>query len=133
MTPRFAPPLLLAVFVLCSPRPSLAQDRQWIWKPVGADSFIGALIAFDDGAGPALYAAGGFAHIEGVAAARVAKFDGQKWGPVGDGLSGDGVYSAAIHDDGSGPALYVGGVTTPDAIVTENIGVAERRRARRMK
>lgn len=31
------------------------------------------------------------------------------------------------------PALYVGGVTTPDAIVTENIGVAERRRARRMK
>ena len=33
----------------------------------------------------------------------------------------------------SRPALYVGGVTSPDAIVTENIGIAERRRARRLK
>lgn len=33
----------------------------------------------------------------------------------------------------SRPAVYVGGVTTPDAIVSENIGVAERRRARRVK
>jgi hypothetical protein len=33
----------------------------------------------------------------------------------------------------SRPAVFVGGVTTPDAIVTENIGVAERRRARRLK
>ena len=77
----------------------------------GTDVSISALEVFDDGSGPALYAAGRFLHAGGVPARRIAKWDGSRWSAVGGTGTG---YLAEINclevfDDGNGPALYAGG------------------------
>ncbi|MBI1304105.1 MAG: hypothetical protein GC172_10000 [Phycisphaera sp.] len=69
----------------------------------------------DDGTGPALYVGGRFTSIDGVAASRIARWNGTSWSAVGSGVTGSGV-SPSINtmvtfDDGTGPALYVGGQT----------------------
>jgi len=70
------------------------------------------LEVFDDGNGPALYAAGSFASAGGVSVSNVAKWDGTSWLPL-SGASGTGVNGAvnsmAVFDDGTGAALYVAG------------------------
>ncbi len=70
---------------------------------------------YDDGHGPALYV-GGWFHIAGSEEVwGIAKWDGRSWsplrGPHGSGVWGGGftVYAMAVYDDGTGPALYVGG------------------------
>ena len=79
----------------------------------GGDDAVNALAVFDDGTGPALYAAGRFGRIGGVDANRIAKFDGTSWSalttPGGNGLEGGHALSLEVFDDGTGPALYVGG------------------------
>jgi hypothetical protein len=70
-----------------------------------------ALTVFNDGTGPALYAGGYFSTAGGVAANKVARWNGSSWSPLGSGL-GPGlsrVQAVAVFDDGSGLALYVGG------------------------
>jgi hypothetical protein len=77
------------------------------WSSVGGTSLalapwsqIVALIGFDDGSGPKLYA-GGY---------NIWSWDGSNWSVVGPGLHGNhAVYALAVYDDGSGPALYAGG------------------------
>lgn len=71
------------------------------------------LAVFDDGGGPALYAAGIFHFAGGVAARNVAKWDGTNWTPLGSGTSAL-VSALAVFDDGrgGGPALYAGGSFT---------------------
>jgi hypothetical protein len=69
---------------------------------------VEALVGFDDGSGPALYAGGNFASIGGIAASNLARWDGQQWSAIGGGLAGI-VRALAVYDDGSGPALYAGG------------------------
>ncbi|MBK8915920.1 MAG: hypothetical protein IPM64_15230 [Phycisphaerales bacterium] len=71
-------------------------------------------VVFDDGSGEALYVSGRFDNMGGVPARNVAKWDGQSWSALGDGLSfGSSVWSTvwslAVFDDGRGPALYAGG------------------------
>lgn len=81
------------------------DGASWSW-PGGffTGGYIRDLAIFDDGAGPALYAAGGF---DGG----VARWDGVTWTThVGGGLSD--VYCLEVHDDGNGPRLYAGGVFT---------------------
>ncbi len=84
------------------------------WVPTfGANAgSIFALLVHDDGSGggPALYAGGSFTSIGGVAANRIAKWDGTSWSPLGSGMSST-VHTLVVHDDGSGagPALYAGG------------------------
>ena len=76
------------------------------------------LTALDDGTGPALYA-GGLFSAGGVAVPAVAKWNGQTWMPVGNGLALKVVGSLVVFDDGSGPALYTGGfidVTHPGGV-----------------
>ena len=68
-----------------------------------------ALEVFDDGSGPALYVGGRFTEAGGVPALNVARWDGEQWSAMGDGLTGYEVRALAIYDDGSGPALYAGG------------------------
>ncbi|UYV12924.1 MAG: hypothetical protein NCW75_01250 [Phycisphaera sp.] len=74
---------------------------------------FGALV-FDDGSGPALYAGGRFDEIDGVPGTTLlGRFKDGAWEPVGAGLvrssiTGD-AGQMAIFDDGSGPALYIGG------------------------
>ena len=86
--------------------------RKWdgsSWTYVGLGSHIHALAVYDDGSGPALYAG----YEKWSAGGGIVKWDGAEWSEVGGGLySPDfsiGVFSLVVFDDGSGPALYVGG------------------------
>jgi hypothetical protein len=78
--------------------------------PPGIDGEVYALTAFDDGSGSALYAGGLFSSAAGVPVNNVARWDGARWSPLGDGTS-SAVHALAVFDDGSGsgPELYAGG------------------------
>ncbi|HEV8113871.1 MAG TPA: hypothetical protein VGR31_13935 [Planctomycetota bacterium] len=84
------------------------------WSPLGSGLLgtsyptVNALIVFDDGSGPALYAAGSFNTAGGTPASNIAKWNGAGWSALGGGLS-DVAYALAVYDDGAGRALYVGG------------------------
>jgi len=76
---------------------------------------VQCLAAFDDGGGPALYAGGSFSSAGGAPAIGIARWDGAAWSTLGPGLGGTfgffppSAYALVEFDDGSGPALYVGG------------------------
>jgi len=76
-------------------------------------AIIWDLEVYDDGGGPALYAAGQFSEFQGQRAWGIAKWNGHEWSEVGGGLSRDGEWAPGlglrVWDDGRGPALYVGG------------------------
>lgn len=84
------------------------------WSAVGqgVDKPVRALAVWDDGLGPALFAGGDFERAGLVPARRIARFDGVTWRALGSGIGSaapDSVLALVPHDDGSGPALYVGG------------------------
>lgn len=85
------------------------------WSPL-ADGFSGgqvwALGEYDDGSGLALIAGGGFTASGATPLNGIAAWDGTTWTGLGDGLTGGAVRAVAEFDDGSGPALYAGGVFT---------------------
>jgi hypothetical protein len=86
---------------------------------------VGALTVFDDGSGPALYAGGDFATAGGVTVNRIARWDGASWsgltGSGGVGVNGQ-VRALTVFDDGTGPALYVGGdFTTAGGVTVDRI------------
>jgi len=56
-----------------------------------------------------LYIGGRFTEVDGVSANYIARWDGTQWNPVGAGIQGTQVIDMAVADDGSGPALFVGG------------------------
>jgi hypothetical protein len=95
---------------------SIAKWDGATWSEVGggvggfAGNYVSALAVFDDGSGPALYAGGLFSTAGGVAANRIAKWNGTSWAPLGSGMSTGFISALAVFDDGSGPALYVGGI-----------------------
>ncbi len=72
------------------------------------DADVSTLAVFDDGGGAALYAGGFFTSMDGVAANRIAKWDGSSWTALGSGLN-DRVRDLTVFDDGNGAALYAGG------------------------
>ena len=99
---------------------------------IGGGAFLGdpvvlALAAYDDGGGTALVAAGDFSLAGGVAAHSIAKWDGSGWsalsGPAGNGMDAP-VLALAVWDNGSGPALYAGGMFDTAGGVVVN-GVAK--------
>lgn len=80
---------------------------------IGCGSSPVALIAHDDGSGPALYVAHGFVFSGLTGANRIARWRNGTWSALDQGLPG-GVTALAIHDDGAGPKLYAGGpIATP--------------------
>ena len=90
------------------------------WVPTfgnasGMDDTILAFAVFDDGsgAGPALYAGGRFLTAGGEQVNCIARWNGSEWSPLGSGVDGvtfqASVEALAVFDDGSGPALFVGG------------------------
>lgn len=84
-----------------------------------------AFAVFDDGTGPALYAAGSFQEASGIPVAGIARWDGANWsplvGPHGFGIDGT-ANALAAYDDGTGDALYVGGfITAAGGIPVNNI------------
>jgi hypothetical protein len=80
---------------------------------------VAALLVFDSGTGPELYATGAFETAGGVTAARIARWNGSHWSAVGTGLSSPGL-ALAVHDDGAGPKLYAGGSFTVAGGVSAN-------------
>jgi hypothetical protein len=71
-----------------------------------------SLAVFDDGSGPALYACGAFTSAGGVPAGKVARWNGSTWSAVGGTGTNAYAQTLLVHDDGSGPALYMGGAFT---------------------
>lgn len=93
-------------------RPSAGQCAA-AWDPsfgaAGANARVRAMVVFDDGGGPALYACGDFTSIGSTSANFIARWNGSSWSSLGSGLSGGSANALAVFDDGSGPALYVAG------------------------
>ena len=77
------------------------------------DDRVESLTVFDDGGGTSLCAGGLFTSAGGLAANRVARWNGTSWSPLGSGTNGS-VRALMAFDDrsGTGPALYVGGAFT---------------------
>jgi len=101
---------------------ALAGVARWdgtAWSPLGAgvNASVRALAVHDDGlgGGPALYAGGSFTLAGGLAANRIARWDGTTWTPLGVGIgdfSGNTVDALLSFEDGGGPALWAGGSFT---------------------
>jgi trimeric autotransporter adhesin len=109
----------LAAVGLLTPRAAgQADDCEPGWLPTfgakpGLNSYVNAVVEFDDGTGPALYAAGFFSTAGSTSASRIAKWDGTGWSPLDTGMDG-AVYALAVYDNPfiGGPALYAGGSFT---------------------
>ncbi len=84
------------------------------WSPLGAglSSTVLALAEFDEGFGEGsqLYVGGSFSTAGNQSANRIAKWNGVRWTPLGEGWS-QSVFALAAYDDGfgDGPQLYAGG------------------------
>lgn len=124
---------ICAALCLCSP--VFAGDCEPQWNhgiagsgpvfPIPGSGGVTASFIYDDGTGPALYIGGDFPSFNGVPGTQgIARWDGESWSSVGGGVSlGGRVEAFAVYDDGTGPALYVGGSFTDAGGVanTENI------------
>ena len=104
---RASIPSLLAVAMLA--RSTAAQCPAWQpgFELPGTQYPVATLAVFDDGAGPALYAGGGYTLLGGEQVSGVARWDGSTWSAVGSGVPN--AYALLAFDDGSGAALYAGG------------------------
>ncbi|MBI1381498.1 MAG: hypothetical protein GC161_10485 [Planctomycetaceae bacterium] len=108
---------LAALLSAAFPAP-LAQDPTWLpafgeLPGVGPSLVptepeqVRAFAEYDDGTGPAVYVAGGFQRAGAALAARVAKWDGSRWGTLGAAIGG---INANILDLAPfGGRLYAGG------------------------
>ncbi len=97
------------------PAKGIAKWNGTAWTALrsGTNDNVYALAVFNDGTGPALYAGGVFRQAGAIAASRIAKWNGTRWAPLGSGIGGTEfglVFALAGFNDGTGPALYVGGV-----------------------
>lgn len=108
-----------AICVALSATGALAQTWQPGYGPptqqgLGFDGSIFAWATFDSGAGNELYAGGSFTNAGGTLANHLVRRTAAGWAEVGGGLTvgNGGVYAMRVHDDGSGPALYVAGKFT---------------------
>ena len=95
----------------------------WIALGTGLNDISLTLATYDDGNGEALYAGGDFINAGGVNTGKIARWDGTSWAAAsastGQGLDGR-VRASTVYDDGSGPALYVGGSFTKAGSVSAN-------------
>jgi trimeric autotransporter adhesin len=87
-----------------------------IWSSLGTgmsggvviETTVHALVGFDDGSGPALFAGGNFTVADGLPASRIAKWDGSVWSALDAGVD-DEVLALAVVDAAGVPTLHVGG------------------------
>jgi len=109
---------------------NIAKWNGSAWSELGSgmDDLVRALTVFDDGTGPALYAGGDFTKAGGVnGTSHIAKWNGSVWSPLGTGIynssgSDAPVHALAVFDDGTGQALYAGGLFSgAGGVPSENI------------
>jgi len=111
----------LALICVCNSGISIAtaqtNEPRWdvaIGNP-GLGGTVASLVVHDDGTSQALYAGGAFTTAGGEPAARVARWDGTTWSPLGTGIRGTqdefdaDVFAMISFDDGHGQGLFVGG------------------------
>lgn len=96
---------------------SAANIARWdgdAWRAVGGgiNGGVSALAVYDDGSGPALYAGGSFGGAGQAPALRIARWDGASWSALAGSNPNLAVNALAVHDDGEGEKLYVGGQFT---------------------
>jgi hypothetical protein len=89
-----------------------SAPHSWNLHPIGQS--VLDLIVHDDGSGPSVFATGYFSSIGGTPANGIARWNGQQWISLSGGLGPNAVNlggrNMTAFDDGSGPALFVGGV-----------------------
>jgi hypothetical protein len=88
------------------------NGTSWSALGTGTNGMVRDLVVHDDGSGPALYACGTLTLAGGIAVPRIARWDGTAWSAVGSNIAPNGtheLFHLAVHDDGSGPSLYVSG------------------------
>lgn len=101
------------------PLPALAVLDQGLWQPLPGgfpitQGSVHSMVVFDGGSGPKLYVGGLFGTTLSTTVHSLLAWDGTTWSPVGSGLTGlsggtPWVSTMIVFDDGTGPALYVGG------------------------
>lgn len=91
------------------------NGRAWSSEAVfqtSLDDAVAAFAVFDEGQGPRLFAGGDFESGGARLSQGIARWDGRVWSSLkeenAEGVEGI-VRAVAVFDDGSGPALYVGG------------------------
>ncbi|MGH2575238.1 MAG: hypothetical protein ACRDFC_06005, partial [Ignavibacteria bacterium] len=94
--------LVLNLMLLLSSQIILAQN--WSALGSGASDQVFAMIEYDNG----LIAAGKFTTAGGIAANRIAKWNGSSWSALGSGLNNE-VYALAIYN---GDLIAAGKFTT---------------------
>ncbi len=100
-------------------------SNQWsaLYGPsdTGVIDYVWELAVFDDGNGEALYVGGFFLFAGGIPSLGISKWDGTQWsnlyGSSDFGLNGAAM-ALTVYDDGSGDALYAGGMFTTAGDVT---------------
>ncbi len=115
-------PALYAGGIFTSPAgDAIARWNGTTWSPVEGltNASVNALSVFDDGTGPALFVGGAFLSAGGVAANRIAKWNGESWYALGSGVDDwpSGVVQAwvfdlTVFDAGGGATLCAGGKFT---------------------
>ena len=116
------------------PRVATWNGSSWGALGSGIDDTVNALASIDLGAGETLYAGGRFVTVEGgTVARRIAAWNGSAWEALEVGLFDSGFIATAnnnivvntitLYDDGSGPAVWVGGAFDI-AGSADNLGVA---------
>jgi hypothetical protein len=93
----------------------LARWNGSTWSQVGggisfssAAQGIAEMMVLDIGDGPELFITGTQFSAEGNLPSNAARWNGQQWRPVGQGMAGS-VRQLVVLDEGNGPVLYAGG------------------------
>jgi hypothetical protein len=81
----------------------------WSTLGPGITGQVRALQVFDDTHGAQLYVAGTSTHAGALPLSNLARWNGSTWSDVPGGGPNGTVFALCVHDDGRGPALYVGG------------------------
>ncbi len=114
------------------PAVTIARWDGQSWSGVGGGLFFGgipatvrAMTVFNDGTGEALFVGGQFTTAGALPVGRIARWDGARWSPLEDGVSGGpagipSVDALTVFDDGGGPSLFVGGSFTYAGSVPAN-------------
>lgn len=99
--------------VIAGAQASVARWTGTTWVPLpNISGGVQDIKVFDDGGGPRLFVCGPQLTINGVASVQVAAWNGSQWQIIGQGFGAVGqlyANSLTVHDEGTGPALFLGG------------------------